>query len=120
MNHTCQIITPSLCCGSRTTACAAALILISNSLLSTPDMYSGTSDSGHSEERTTFIERTNCLLPTDRSMHSVIGASLSEPHTGGTVLRYPPVRTIHVQSVLSNSPPVGKAFQGQLLGRMDY
>ena len=33
--------------------------------------YSGTSDNGHSEKWTTSIEWTNCLPPTNRSMHSV-------------------------------------------------
>ena len=34
-----------------------------------PLVYSGTSDSGHSEERTTSLQRTSCVPPANNCMH---------------------------------------------------
>ena len=34
------------------------------------EQHSGTSDNGHSEERTTSLQRTNCMPPAENCMHS--------------------------------------------------
>ena len=46
------------------------MTVLDNSLLLTRE-YSGTSNNGHSEERTTSLQRTICVSPADNRMHSI-------------------------------------------------
>ena len=43
--------------------------------------YSGTSDNGHSEKRTTSVERTNCLPPTNYNIQ-VITSEIGTTYNG--------------------------------------
>ena len=53
----------------KTICCCTPTHSLTHSL--TEIVYSGTSNNGHSEERTTSLQRTKCMPPADNRMHSI-------------------------------------------------